>query len=599
MTTTNGGAVLRCVRKILAPTQEGVSDSRLLERFVNERDEAAFELLVWRHERMVLGVCRRMLRDVHDADDAFQETFLTLAKKAECIGKRQAVAGWLHTVAYRIALDLKSKAARRGVWERTSIDLSAVPSPRESQARAGWSDLSVVLDEELARLPQKYRVPLVLCYLEGKTYAEAARQLGCPAGTVSARLARARAKLGARLARRGVDVAGGLLAALLCERAASAAAPAALIAATVNAGMTLATGQATTGMVLARTAFVTQGALQAMYVSKLTIAAVVLVVVVAFGAGVVYHVQSTKPADRSAQAAAIKPSDGKSGLAPGAPEQENRIQVKGQLLQQNRCQVFSAVEGTVVGFGAGVEPGAAVEKDQPLIRMYDVQLEMKIREIQQRIEAAEKAIASLRKQRDQSGQSATDKARIASEMADTKAEIDLTSTELLAYQGQLLAWQEETHSDKDKPGEFWVLAPITGNILSSNFKQNLTNRYVKPSQPLLQIRDKDGPWEIELKIPQELIGRILQAFDPRNPGAELDVELQLVSAPEKIFPGKLSRTRIAAEVSSGGDSGSDKAAAIVLATVTIAEPSTSKNKAIPRSLLVSGTEVQATILVSK
>src|SRR5262249_37665794 len=159
--------------------------AELLERFVADRDETAFELLVWRHERLVLGVCRRLLRDAHDAEDAFQATFLTLVRRAGSIGRGQALASWLYRVPHRIALRARAAGGRRAARETHGADLAAVPGGDDPRGGAERRDLETLLEEEVGRLPEKYRGPVVLCYLEGKTYDEAGRQLGCSRGTVS------------------------------------------------------------------------------------------------------------------------------------------------------------------------------------------------------------------------------------------------------------------------------------------------------------------------------------------------------------------------------------------------------------------------------
>src|SRR5262249_48128930 len=155
--------------------------------------------LVRRHGPLVLGVCRRVLRDRHAAEDAFQATFLILLRRARSLDRRGSVASWLYTVAYHVALRARADAARRPPPARP------VPQPPE----AGWADLQPVLDEELGRLPDSYRAVVVLCYLEGKTNVEAARLLGWPVGTVKGRLARARDLLRARLTRRGITLSAG------------------------------------------------------------------------------------------------------------------------------------------------------------------------------------------------------------------------------------------------------------------------------------------------------------------------------------------------------------------------------------------------------
>jgi RNA polymerase sigma factor (sigma-70 family) len=179
----------------------GLTDADLLQRWVSCRDQAAFEAMLRRHAAAVLGVCRRVLHDTHEAEDAAQAAFLALAQKAGAIGRRQAVAAWLYTVARRAALH--ARASRRAAFRH---DLSsALARPAEEPT---WRDLRLVLDEEVSRLPEKYRAPFVLCYVEGRTNQEAARELGCPEGTVLSRLARARQRLRANLTRRGITLGG-------------------------------------------------------------------------------------------------------------------------------------------------------------------------------------------------------------------------------------------------------------------------------------------------------------------------------------------------------------------------------------------------------
>src|SRR5262249_42961899 len=144
----------------------GMTDGQLLECFLTRRDEAAFAALVRRHGPMVLGVCRRMLHNPHDAEDAFQATFPVLGRKAATIARRELLGNWLYGVAYRTALDARAAAARRRVREK---QVSEMPEPEASASEDVWRDLRPLLDEELSRLPDKYRVPVVLCDLEGRT----------------------------------------------------------------------------------------------------------------------------------------------------------------------------------------------------------------------------------------------------------------------------------------------------------------------------------------------------------------------------------------------------------------------------------------------
>jgi RNA polymerase sigma factor (sigma-70 family) len=207
------------------------SDRQLLEYYLAKQDEAAFVSLVRRYARSVWGVCRRVLRQDQDAEDAFQAVFLILARKAASIRKAEAVGSWLYGVAYRTATKARQQRATREAYEHNAT----VPRQEETPASAAaWRDLQRQLDEELHKLPDKYRAPFVLCYLEGMGRAEAARELRWKAGTVSSRLATARKILQRRLARRGVGLSAVLMAVALTQDAASAAAPAALVQTTAT-----------------------------------------------------------------------------------------------------------------------------------------------------------------------------------------------------------------------------------------------------------------------------------------------------------------------------------------------------------------------------
>ena len=275
--------LVRRLRRAAGPPADAASDASLLERFVAGRDEAAFELLLWRHGPMVFSVCRRMLPCDEDAEDAFQAAFLLLARKAASIRRREAVAGWLYQTACRVALRAREAARKQ-----------PVAAPPHAEPAAGqetdliWRDLRPVLDAEVSRLPEKYRLPIILCYFEGRTYAEAALELGCPRGTVGVRLQRARELLRRRLTRRGLTLSAAALAVLAAERTASAAAPAALVHATLRAALLFAAGKAVTAAASARAVAWTQGVLRTMLLSKLKLLAAVLVAVGAVGTGTGY-----------------------------------------------------------------------------------------------------------------------------------------------------------------------------------------------------------------------------------------------------------------------------------------------------------------------
>lgn len=245
-----GDAIRRLGRTAGLQAALSLTDAQLLEQFVARRDEPAFTALMARHGPMVLCLCRQMLRDAEDAEDAFQAAFLVLVRNAGAIRKRPSLSAWLYGVAYKVAARLRGRAERRRTLERPGVDLSAVPAVGEPVA----ADLRFILHEEIRRLPDKYRAPVLLCYLEGKTNEVAAQELRWPVGTLKARLFRAREMLRMRLARRGLGAAAELLS---VESAPSAArntasvVPLFLLASTMRAAMRLANLKGTAAAVVA------------------------------------------------------------------------------------------------------------------------------------------------------------------------------------------------------------------------------------------------------------------------------------------------------------------------------------------------------------
>jgi RNA polymerase sigma factor (sigma-70 family) len=271
-------SILPSVRRAaLGRDGAGLTDGQLLRSFLNRRDEAAFEVLVHRHGPMVRGVCRRVLHNPHDADDAFQAAFVVLLRKAPLLATREIVGDWLHGVAYRTALKARAATARRRARERQAPRREAI----EEEAGPEWYSL---LDQEVGRLPEKYRVPVVLCDLQGHTRKEAARQLGWREGTVAGRLARARALLARRLTSRGVALSASFLAALVA-REASAQVSHSLVHSTCNAARVLAAGQA--AAVPVHIAALTKGVVRAMLLDKMktVLAMFSAVLVLAVGVG--------------------------------------------------------------------------------------------------------------------------------------------------------------------------------------------------------------------------------------------------------------------------------------------------------------------------
>jgi len=256
----------------------GTPDADLLRRYVGQRDELAFEALVRKHGPMVLGVCRRVLRNRHDADDAFQATFLVLLRKAASIRSPGTLGSWLYGVAYRTALHARQEAGKRRAKE-------AAMGARTETPEGTWADLLPVLDQELERLPEKYRAVVVLCDLQGKTRSEAALHVGCAKRTVASRLVRGRALLAKRLTQHGLSVTAGALAGVLSQNAASACVPPSLLASTMGAASVFAGGMAAAGLLSAKVAALTDGVMKTMLLTKLRNAVVVLLIVSILGIG--------------------------------------------------------------------------------------------------------------------------------------------------------------------------------------------------------------------------------------------------------------------------------------------------------------------------
>jgi RNA polymerase sigma factor (sigma-70 family) len=301
------GSVLRSIHTLFSVGSFGeMTDGQLLNRFLCRRDEeaeAAFAALVGIHGPMVWDVCRGVLADSHAAEDAFQATFLVLARRAGSIRRRDAVGPWLHGVARRVAVRAKDAAARRQLREGQTMQMTATPTPdpicREQIA---------ALHEEVDRLAEKYRAPLVLCYFEGRTYADAAELLRCPVGTVSIRLVRARELLRARLTRRGLALPVAWVGVMLGSRTASAALPNRLAQATIKVAMKLAADKVmTAGLVPASIAQLVQGEIRTMIFMKLTAIAAGVVATGLVTTGVVLLAAGGQPAPLIQRVAAQAP----------------------------------------------------------------------------------------------------------------------------------------------------------------------------------------------------------------------------------------------------------------------------------------------------
>jgi RNA polymerase sigma factor (sigma-70 family) len=270
-----------------------MTDGQLLECFLARRDEAAFAALVRRHGPMVLGVCRRVLCDAHDAEDAFQVTFLVLVRKAASLRQRELVGNWLYGTAYRAALETRAGNAARQARER---QVRQMPEPQAADETDVWHDLRPLLDQELNHLPDKYRVPIVLCDLEGRKRKDIARQLRIPEGTLSSRLATARTMLARRLARHRLAVSGATLALALSELPATGV-PSALVVSTIHAATN-------TGAIAARVSAMTEGVLKTMLLNRLkTLTAGLLsAAVILVSVALTYHAAGEPPPAKEAEA---------------------------------------------------------------------------------------------------------------------------------------------------------------------------------------------------------------------------------------------------------------------------------------------------------
>jgi RNA polymerase sigma factor (sigma-70 family) len=256
------------------------TDAQLLARFVSERDEGAFALLVHRHGPLVLAVCRRVLGTVQDAEDAFQATFLVLARKAGAIQNPNLLGNWLYGVASRIARKARAGVSKRQMHEKQVQLLPTLQAPPAPEP----DDLGPVLDQELSRLPEKYRIALVLCYLQGKTNEEAAQLLQWPTGTVKGRLARARDLLRTRLLRRGLRASAVVVAAsLAAARAEAAQVPEVLAEATTRASVSYAGGTTATAA-SSRALYLAEALLRTLRPARLVGLALVVAVAIAAGA---------------------------------------------------------------------------------------------------------------------------------------------------------------------------------------------------------------------------------------------------------------------------------------------------------------------------
>jgi RNA polymerase sigma factor (sigma-70 family) len=304
--------LLHALQRLGRRADAGLSDGSLLERFVRERSEAAFEAILRRHGDMVLRLCRRSLQHEQDAEDAFQAVFLVLARDAVRITRRESLAGWLFGVAYHVSHKIMRKNLRGRALPVRDDDRIATTGP---PGQAEQDELRRIIEEEIRALPDKFRAPVVLCYLEGHSNSEAAALLACPRGTVDSRLATARRRLHQRLLQRGVALGSTAVVASLWQGDGAAAAPAGLSSRTLNAVMEFIRTGSAAGAVSNQVLTIVAGVTHTMSTNKLSlIAALAVALTLAGGAGVaVYCADDKNTADTVAQ---------KSDAAPPKPAQK-------------------------------------------------------------------------------------------------------------------------------------------------------------------------------------------------------------------------------------------------------------------------------------
>jgi RNA polymerase sigma factor (sigma-70 family) len=271
------GDILHFLRWRVCDTR---SDVDLLHRFASQREDAAFSVLVERHAPMVMSVCKRVLGEHHAAEDAFQAVFFVLAQRAATIRLHRPLGAWLYAVAQRVALDARAKTRSRRNRER---QLQSMPQADRLDEQT-WRELRSILDEEIGRLSEKDRAPIVLCYLEEKSQDEAARELGCAKGTVARRLERGRELLRRQLIRRGITLSAGALATALCENAAGSPVAALLTLNSIKGALSVDGGAAVAAGYLSAPALaLAQKALSRLSCIKGKLIAVVLALALAAG----------------------------------------------------------------------------------------------------------------------------------------------------------------------------------------------------------------------------------------------------------------------------------------------------------------------------
>jgi RNA polymerase sigma factor (sigma-70 family) len=377
MATPTLGTFLHRLKTAMATeTLASRSDQELIEEFRAGRDEVIFRAIMERHGQMVFHVCRRVLASTTDVEDAFQSTFLTLIRRGHTVRRHASLASWLHGVAWRTALKLRTQSDRR----RRREGKSAESKPTVVSDNTSWGELRRILDEELTHLPETVRTPLVLCYLEGRTQDEAASQLDISKSTLRRHLDRGREMLGRRLVRRGVTLGSVLAARLVSDCAQGAGVPRALLVRTTeSANHIVANGAAPATVVTARVAALSDGVIKSMYYAKYKTVVATLAFCLAIGIGL--HQFSPRPVSAQDRSPQVKtPPATAPDIEPINPELvfEEEIQKKLKLSPNQIRQLNEARE-----------KGTASASDS----------QKKLNEIDQKLEKLQKEIEKLNEER--------------------------------------------------------------------------------------------------------------------------------------------------------------------------------------------------------
>jgi len=358
-------------------TTVGLSDRQLLERFSARRDpaaEAAFEVLVVRHGPMVLRICRNSLADPNDADDAFQATFLILVKRCRSIRRLESLGSWLFGVAMRVAARARVEAARRQAAERRGALRIVEAVDSDDRHEPEYTEFHPMVQEEVRRLPEKYRSVVVLCYWQGLTQEQAAGALHCPLGTVRSRLARAKSLLRRRLSRRGVGPLAETVAMAADPCAASArtlgrmpyAVPPALVRSVITAASRIAAGQTPNHVVSASTAWLVRDAIWSLTMLKIrgVVAAIAVVgLVTGLGAGSAARRAATSPAEAKFASVREEPSDASSPAAEPQPQPRGKSSRPGSARKAARLEgVYSNIAGQTIIISLIPPDGSTVKR---------------------------------------------------------------------------------------------------------------------------------------------------------------------------------------------------------------------------------------------